>query len=65
MTESEEGSIKVLLEEMNDKFSLVLEGQLQSAKIEAVGTKACLCVDARRQVDGHEDRIRFLERKSA
>jgi len=26
MTESEEGSLKVLLEEMNDKFSLVLEG---------------------------------------
>jgi len=26
MTESEEGSLTVLLEEMNDKFSLVLEG---------------------------------------
>jgi len=26
MTESEEGSLKILLEEMNDKFSLVLEG---------------------------------------
>jgi len=36
-----------------------------SSKIEAVGAKACLCVDARRQVDGHEDRIRFLERKVA
>jgi len=36
-----------------------------SARIEAVGIKACLCVDARRQVEGHEDRIRFLERKSA
>jgi len=103
MTESEEGSLKVLLEEMNDKFSLVLEGhdairhevkeqideikeeqqlfksllkgshdelksEIQgvhselretreelSTKIEAVGTK----------VDGHEDRIRFLERKTA
>ncbi len=121
MTESEEGSLKVLLEEMNDKFSLVLEGhdairqefkdshrgleekinlnsslikfgfktldakidgvrtelretrnelkeEIQgvrielretreelSAKIETVGTK----------VDGHEDRIRFLERKVA
>ncbi len=132
MTESEEGSLKVLLEEMNDKFSLVLEGhaaldgkmerfhkeskedhrlamdlikfshdelkeeiqgvrtelkeevqgvrtelreardelkeEIQgvrtelketrddlSAKIEAVGTK----------VEGHEDRIRFLERKVA
>jgi len=26
MTESDEGSLKVLLEDMNDKFSLVLEG---------------------------------------
>ncbi len=92
MTESEEGSLKVLLEEMNDKFSLVLEGHAAldgkmerfhkeakedhrlvvdlikfshdelkemreelSVKIEAVGNK----------VDGHEDRIRFLERKVA
>jgi len=96
MAESEEGSLKVLLEEMNDKFSLVLEGHVAldskmerfhkeskedhrlamdlikcshdelkseiqgvreelSAKIETVGTK----------VEGHEDRIRFLERKSA
>jgi len=114
MTESDEGSLKVLLEDMNDKFSLVLEGhdairqefkdshreleekinlnsslikigfetldakidgvrtelkeEIQgvrtelketrdelSAKIDAVGVK----------VDGHDDRIRFLERKVA
>jgi len=36
-----------------------------SAKIEAVGDKACLCVDARRQVEGHEERIVQLERKAA
>jgi hypothetical protein len=36
-----------------------------TSEIRAVGAKACLCVDARRQVDGHEDRIRFLERNAA
>jgi len=36
-----------------------------SARIEAVGDKACLCVDARRQVEGHEERIVKLERKAS
>jgi len=129
MTESEEGSLKVLLEEMNDKFSLVLEGhdairhefkeqidevkeeqqlfkfllkgshdelkseiqgvriemkeEIQgvrtelketkdelSAKIEAVRTElkdemAAGFKSVGVKVEGHEDRIRFLERKAA
>jgi len=36
-----------------------------AAGFKTLGDKACLCVDVRRQVNGHDDRIRFLERKSA
>ncbi len=45
--------------------------EVQGVRIElretrdGLSAKACLCADARRQVDGHEDRIRFLERKVA
>ncbi len=103
MTESEEGSLKVLLEEMNDKFSLVLEGhdairqefkdshreieekinlnpslikfgfETLDAKIDGVRTElketreelSAKIEDVGRKVDGHADRIRFLERKVA
>jgi len=129
MTESEEGSLKVLLEDMNDKFSLVLEGhdairqefkdshreleekinlnsslikigfETLDAKIEGVrtelkeeirGVRTELKKDIQGvrtelsetrtelkeemaagfnalgfKVEGHEDRIRFLERKAA
>jgi len=107
MTESEEGSLKVLLEEMNDKFSLVIEGHTAldgkmerfhqetkedhrlamdlikyshdelSAKIDGVRTElkeeiqgvredlSAKIEDVGRKVDGHEERIRFLERKVA
>jgi len=124
MTESEEGSLKVLLEEMNDKFSLVLEGhdairqefkdshreieekinlnsslikfgfETLDAKIDGVRTElkeeiqgvrtelkeeiqgvrtelketreelSAKIEDVGRKVDGHADRIRFLERRS-
>jgi len=94
--ESEGGSLKVLLEEMNDKFSLVLEGHAaldekmdrfhKEAKedhrlamdlikyshdelkedIQAVDRKLTSEIRAVGQkVEGHEDRIRFLERKVA
>jgi len=129
MTESEEGSLKVLLEEMNDKFSLVLEGhdairhefkeqineikeeqqlfksllkgshdelkseiqgvrtelkeeirgvrielkeEIQSVRIELKETREELKEEMASgfnalgsKVEGHEDRIRFLERKVA
>jgi len=118
MTESEEGSLKVLLEEMNDKFSLVLEGldairhefkeQINEIKVEQQSFKSLLkgyhdelkseirgvrtelkediqgvrteLMETREElreemvsgfnalgskVEGHEDRIRFLERKVA
>ncbi len=118
MTESEEGSLKVLLEEMNDKFSLVLEGhdairhefkeqineikeeqqlfksllkgshdqlkseiqgvrielkeEIRGVRIELKETKEELREEMASgfnalgsKVEGHEDRIRFLERKVA
>ena len=117
MTEKEKEYFEILMEEMNGKFSLVLEGhdairkefneqltevrqkqdmfesllkfshnelreEIQGVRTELkeeiqtvdrkltleirdVGAKACLCVDARRQVEGHENRIRILERKAA
>jgi len=107
MTESEEGSLKVLLEDMNDKFILVLEGHValdgkmerfhKEAKedhrlamdlikfshdelkedIQGVRTELKETRDELREgmaagfnalgfkVEGHEDRIRFLERKVA
>jgi len=36
-----------------------------AAGFKDLGDKACLCVDARRQVEGHEERISTLERKAA
>jgi len=107
MTESEEGSLKVLLEDMNDKFSLVLEGHVAirqelkdshkdleekinlnsslikfgfetlDAKIDGVRIELKETREELREemasgfnalgskVEGHEDRIRFLERKAA
>ncbi len=107
MTESEEGSLKVLLEEMNDKFSLVLEGhaaldgkmerfhkeskedhrlamdlikfshdelkeEIQGVRTELRETREELREEMASgfnalgsKVEGHEDRIRFLERKAA
>jgi len=96
MTESEKGSLKVLLEEMNDKFSLILEGHTaldgkmerfhqeakedhrlamdlikfshDELKEDILSVREGLSVkieDVGRKVDGHEERIRFLERKVA
>jgi uncharacterized protein YdcH (DUF465 family) len=103
MAESEEGSLKVLLEEMNDKFSLVLEGhdairhefkeqineikeeqqlfksllkgshdelksEIQGVRIELKETREEMASGFNAlgsKVEGHEDRIRFLERKVA
>jgi len=107
MTEKEQQYFEVLMEEMNDKFSLVLEGhdairkefnekidviqeqqQLfmsllkgshDELKEEIQGVRTALkeeirAVDRRltseiravgAKVEGHEDRIRFLERKTA
>jgi len=36
-----------------------------SAGFKRIGEKACLCVNARRQVDGHEEHIVVLEKKVA
>ncbi|MFQ5356437.1 MAG: hypothetical protein ACE5DY_08145 [Mariprofundaceae bacterium] len=100
MTESEEGSLKVLLEEMNDKFSLVLEGhdairhefkeqiveikeeqqlfksllkgshdelksEIQGVRTELKEEMSAGFKELGTKVEGHEDRIRFLERKTA
>jgi uncharacterized protein involved in exopolysaccharide biosynthesis len=96
MTEKEQRYFEVLMEEMNGKFSLVLEGhdairhefkeQIDEIKEEQQLFKSLLkgshdelkeeiqALDRKltgeiravgAKVDGHEDRIRFLERKSA
>jgi|GEM_PF-3882493 len=96
MTEKEQRYFEVLMEEMNGKFSLVLEGhaairhefkeQIDEIKEEQQLFKSLLkgshdelkeeirAVDRRltseirsvgAKVEGHEDRIRFLERKAA
>ena len=96
MTEKEKQYLEVLMEEMNGKFSLVLEGhaairqefkdshreleekinlnsslikfgfETLDVKIDSVREELSAKIeDVGRKVDGHEDRIRFLERKVA
>ncbi len=111
MTENEKAYLEVLLEEMNDKFSLVLEGhdairhefkeqideikeeqqlfksllkgshdelksEIQGVRTELKEEIQCVRTEVKEEivagfkalgakVEGHEDRIRFLERKAA
>ena len=89
MTESEQRYLEVLMEEMNGKFSLVLEGHdairkefneqldevrrkhnlfeslLKFSHEELKQEMAAGFKDLGDKVEGHEDRIRFLERKAA